>query len=596
MQSLTRRQMLSASLAGTLAACYRPVKVQLPVTCSGTLRAPAPPLFNELTVDAHCHIFNGTDLQAAAFLKKVVLREKGINPVIVTVLSDLLQDAAWNLSPDGKEEKTVVAALLACKDQMESARMLAVHRNAGYERGRTALLSSPDMKSSPKQNAPARALRETGEISRESVLAELKARLPPTREEYVRGKQQARARIRTQDSGLKAAIAEQSLTGALDYVLQNFNYRYVNVYDYLDTFNQNGGRQIDLMLASMVDYDWWLAQGKKTRTSLQEQVEVMEQISVLTRGRVHGFVPFDPLREVAFRSKQREAGYSSLALVQDAVMNRGFPGVKLYPPMGFAAYGNGDMHPNFWKREGLPEWMQHPIEIPGSRGPDDIGSRLDEALADLYRWAVDKEVPLMAHASLSNGPADDFAALAGPEHWKRALCSFPDIQISFGHFGDFPYHLDSGSMQPQAFEFAELMNAHGGAYADTGYFSEVLNQATALAHQIETAYGTSGSVLASRLMYGSDWSLLMNQGNVDQYLAQFVQAFEDVDTKYPAEQGRKMSQRFFGWNAMDWVGFAKNAQALARLTNFYSAHQIDVQVSPPDWMQKLKAGAPSETL
>src|ERR1700757_633586 len=58
----------------------------------------------------------------------------------------------------------------------------------------------------------------------------------------------------------------------------------------------------------------------------------------LYKGRVHGFVPFCPFRE-ALTSKDGRPG-ESMQLVMSAIDQYGFIGVKLYPPMGFAAWNN----------------------------------------------------------------------------------------------------------------------------------------------------------------------------------------------------------------------------------------------------------------
>jgi hypothetical protein len=134
----------------------------------------------------------------------------------------------------------------------------------------------------------------------------------------------------------------KNLGGELETVVDYFLPRIVLAQLYLDTFCPSAGRNVDLIFAAMVDYDWWLTEGDAPLTQIKEQVKLMEQFSILSGGRIHGFAPFCPLREVAHRAGHggEELGWSSLAFVQDAVLNHGCVGVKLYPPMGFAPYGN----------------------------------------------------------------------------------------------------------------------------------------------------------------------------------------------------------------------------------------------------------------
>jgi hypothetical protein len=92
-------------------------------------------------------------------------------------------------------------------------------------------------------------------------------------------------------------------------------------------------------------------------------------------------VPFDPLRQVAHRLGKATAGDDEpMALVTEAVERRGCVGVKLYPPMGFAALGNAlvqkEQGPHFWRRDWLPAWTDRA----------DMGQLLDEAMPGC--WVV----------------------------------------------------------------------------------------------------------------------------------------------------------------------------------------------------------------
>jgi len=145
-------------------------------------------------------------------------------------------------------------------------------------------------------------------------------------------------------------IHEGGLTEALEEYVQ---YRYVAFLDYLDLYNDNPStnRTIDLAIAHLVDYDWPLMCGEPTKSSLNDQVELMKRISIVSLGRVHTFAPFCPLREVAFRAGFPVKGmltWSSLEMVKRWVKECGCIGVKIYPPMGFAPYGNEQIPPDFW--------------------------------------------------------------------------------------------------------------------------------------------------------------------------------------------------------------------------------------------------------
>ena len=92
----------------------------------------------------------------------------------------------------------------------------------------------------------------------------------------------------------------------------------------------------------------------------------MEQIAIVSGGRVHGFAPFDPLRHIVTK------GASFDMVTESAVMKQGCVGVKIYPPMGFAAYGNKYVKPNPWAGcAGLPAVAYEP----------NFGQKLDDAMS-----------------------------------------------------------------------------------------------------------------------------------------------------------------------------------------------------------------------
>jgi hypothetical protein len=605
----TRRTILAgagiAALSSLLDACIvRPIP--FPAKCA--IKAPASAsaageMIAPLTIDAHCHIFNGTDLQVKKFLIEVV--EKGQDSEAIKIAADLLQDANWDLAPDGKDELRVLKQLAACENGPMFEAKVEDHRQAGYARARKAILQAQAMAAHAKAkqaakaggpNSPAppspppplqpHAIQPSANPSKQEVAEQIYQRLPEDYADYKkmpppppvpRAAGAAGPRVSSLGSSC-AGPSGRSLDGMVDYVVENFQYRYVMIQDYLSSM-KSPGRSVDLMLASMVDYDWWLNGGAPTKTHLDMQVLVMEQISILTRGQVHGFAPFDPLREVAFRAGKHSRNFSSLGLVQRAVGEHGSIGVKLYPPMGFAALGNADQSRDFWNDSDIPGWLKKPFPYNGKMA--EIGPCLDDALEGLYAWCVDQDVPIMAHTAFSNGVATKYQELAGATYWAKALNKYPGLRISFGHLGDFSDTLGQET-SPDAAKLVDLMSdlpgtAGARAYADTGYFSEVISEQNCLAERLKEFYTrpvSSGKAsLAGRLMYGTDWNLLMNQGDVDSYVPRFIAVFEQLDKEIPPTGGLTLSERFFGRNAIDWLG-VNSGKARVRLENFYKKYDI----------------------
>ena len=538
-----------------------------------------------LTIDAHCHVFNGTDLQIREFLSRVAVKQGGSLGAGARLLGSVLQALAWSLAPDGEAElaelRDIAQSLQTCSDDAATQRLASL-RQSGYSRGREQLQAAV------RRSEEFRAVRARSldSAAASSLDADLKAKLDalrlieslPEDVDAYRASKGART--------LSALpVGSRSVQGMIDFVLQNFQYRYVSVHDYLRTYNRPGSRVVDLLLPSLVDYDWWLAKGAATPTPLRTQVQVMRQIAIVTGGRVHGFVPFDPLRQVAF--ELNHATEDSFGLVTEAVEKHGGVGVKLYPPMGFAALGNAGLKSagggNFWARDWLPPWTDRP----------DLGSRLDQAMLRILTWCQANDVPVMAHTSLSNGVMPEFEALAGSVYWANALQAFPRLRVSFGHFGD-SAPVEDGLARGRA--FAALMNGvdtlpGAFAYADAGYFVDVMGREPALLTNLRQLYDETatkgGAALANRFMYGTDWEMTLTEGSVAGYLEDFVTLFEGMEAR-PVIQARGLtglSSKFFGGNAVAWAGLRRGEATRKRLDGFYAVNRV----AKPDWAGKVDA-------
>lgn len=540
------------ALVTGLSGCAMPVT---PV-CANDPRLTDPS--TPLTIDTHVHVFNGSDLQVARFIGLVIQNQ--LDQETRAALGDVLQKIAWSLAPSGDEElfelQRIRAALQACEGTQINQVVEGAQEEA-YQRARRALGEAIE-RGPPSFRSRARL----------SVERRIQA-LPPTARDY-RSQRRQRRSLRGRDMNIQ---------GVLDFVIQNFQFRYVNTYDYLNAYSRGRSRKVDLIVSHLVDFDWPIAGGERTATPLTDQIRVMEEIAVLTGGRIHSFAPFDPFRDIAARRVRTRLVPFDLA--RDAVENRGFLGIKLYPAMGFAPFGNADLqiaHPNFWNQP----WLSDEF-----REDPQLGRALDESLGTLYTWCRQNDVPIMAHTARSNGPSAAFETLSDPKYWRKALAAFPGLRVSFGHFGD-PMKTPS-----RAAKFAGLMTPRPGtrgefAFADSGYFSEALSRPEELRSALTELYRVTANkgnaALAQRLMYGSDWEMMLIEGpNVDQYLARFESIFAELDGDPTLGAAGRLSDQFFGRNAVTLFGLRQNEQTRTRLERFYARRGVPV----PVWMRKV---------
>lgn len=517
---------------------------------------------SRLTIDTHCHVFNGSDLPMAPFATKVLVHGKDF-PKGLDQLAELVQAIVWSNSPSANEEIEVLnsirgASVVDSRELLRQTRQRA-HANA-VGRMRDAAKSVrekvPEGLQTPTTD-PYRALRDF------SGSYETDAWLEPTSASAA-------------ESPVAGAASAAEAMGALFFLAQLQNYRTCNVLSYLESMSPAGVPSMDLIVPSLVDFDFWLtgADDSATATSLTDQLRVMELLSVVSGGRVHALAPYDPLRDIVTNG-------ASLKLVQDHVRLHGFMGVKIYPPMGFGAAGNAGVTPNPWKcAQGLPPITQQ----------NDFPEKLDAAMARLLKWCCDEEVPVMAHTSSSNGQTDDLEKLAGPDHWLSALKDCPSLRIDFGHLGDTSLAEDGID---HAMEFAKLMgdgaSPGGHAFADTGYFDDAIDNSDGLSERLKQLFAKS-STIGSRLMYGTDW--LMNCGvpGIDRYRADFESLVASLELSLsahsPAYHG--FAARFFGGNAATFYGLKKGGKTRARLEAFYAANNIK---QAPSWMTKVDSVA-----
>lgn len=555
---LTRRSVVAAMAAGLLPAGSRADLANLCPT-DPAISNPAAPL----TIDTHAHFFNGSDLQIREFLSQTTVGPDSELYPLVKAMSGILQGLAWHVAPGALAEKGAIsryASLLKdCEGADQMRRVAGSSYQDGYQVGRRQLQVAA---SALGQTATGAAV--LGPTQGQAGLGAAIADLPESYDAF----EERRANAAT------VLGSQPTFLGYIQFVLHHFNYRHVNAIDYLTTYSKGSPRKIDLVVASMVDYDWWLARGNSTPTALTDQVDLMAQISVLLGGRVHGFVPFCPFRE-AMTLDGSGVG-DSMRLVRHAIETGGFIGVKLYPPMGFAAWGNAGKR--VWEgKKSLPDAAADP----------GFGARLDGSMQSLFAYCLAFDVPIMAHTNHSNGPYPEFKDLAGSEYWKQALERFPGLRVNFGHFGDTDPEDHKGERTRL---FLKLMTqgegtAGANAFADSGYFAGALMNQGKMRDVLRILYSGDNRIMRERLMYGTDWTMILPQKNVERYLSDFIQVMRRIEDAEPGIGVRQttLTDAFFGRNAVEFLGLRSGRGNRSRLDAFYAQNKV----LPPDWLTKV---------
>jgi predicted TIM-barrel fold metal-dependent hydrolase len=504
-----------------------------------------------LLIDVHAHVFNGTDVQIKDFFERVVLDEESGD--LVKHIGGLLQVLAWRLAPDGESELELLNAV-DCNTLTAGVQRL---RAGAYARAVSALAMASEQVQ--KTQAEQRNLRNF--YLSDDAKAAVAGLVRKSFEQYEEERQEQAFAAAAPGALVRTARS------ALEWVIQHFNYRYANVVDYLRTYEKRSGQAADLLVASFLDFDYWISQGRKTPTSIPKQIAVMRRISELSAGRVHAFLPFCPLREIV--TSHNGADGDAMKWVRTNVSAGAFIGVKLYPPMGFAPYGNKEVRPDIWNKPWLPAIAKEP----------DFGKKLDGALGRLYKWCEDHNVPVMAHSSPLMVMSPDFKELPGSKYWQKALDEYPKLRVNFGHMGG---NTDDGA--PRAEGFVKLMAAAAhqpgaNAYADLGYFFDVIDKHDSLKSAL-AALLKRHEIARERLMYGSDWLMIVQERGWARYRTEFRKLIHEV-----ARDPKTFERNFFGTNAGRYLGLYPSPDGKpnnrSRLEDF---HENRVR---PKWLEKL---------
>jgi predicted TIM-barrel fold metal-dependent hydrolase len=330
------------------------------------------------------------------------------------------------------------------------------------------------------------------------------------------------------------AKAKVQAKAYLAFLKTFFRYRYENALTLSALHGEARGRRIGLFTPAMVDFDLWIGSEKCSETvpsSIGDQIALSARIATHSDQKIRCLAPFNPLRAIV------DPGY--FPLMEKAAGEFGCLGFKVYPPMGFAAYGNPDgMVRSLSCKKGI------------------TGAMVDEAMDRFFALCARERVPILAHGSPTNAPGGNAAKalLAGPNYWEQAFKKFPAyfkgpdpaVKVCIGHFGGIS---TKGHTHGWAGRLAELMKAHECLYVDTSYFEGLLtggNVATALMGRLREAMGSA--VVLERTLYGSDWSMLAQEVGADSYPATIEKALDDLGLKESAKDAifYRNAYRFYG--------------------------------------------------
>lgn len=520
----------------------------LPLAGCGKWRRIRPAPVPEGSVDIHAHVFNGRDVPAAGFVEQVILRdphrpvEPGVTPegALVRLLALILFSGTRDAAAELAAIRSGGAALALAAPPEAIERQDERNVAAALARFRAEAAGAPDA----LRAGPSEEERLLGAIYRDTGLVpDPRALVAPAAEA-----RRLAERIYRRDDGryLHRSPLLQTIrwAGLLTRDRRDVVAELVRLYGATD--------QIRAFSPSLVDFSYWLPNDQPV-SDLADQVEVMAEIARRRRDVVLlNFVPYCPLRAAL---ASRDGGPHPLDLVEHAVFERGFAGVKLYPPIGFRPTGNT-----------TPD-VGHVVANP----PD--GGALDDELERLYAWCVDRDVPIKTHANNSIAATVCSGLYASPEAWRPVLEERPTLRLNLAHFGGFEESAGVGGRcnDPSGRDWeaviADMLPRYPNLYFDLGYWTEVADPDSPEKARVTGLMSDlidRQPLVAARMMYGSDWSMIGREPAHPVYLFETIRALDGL-----LGGDRDRLAAVMGGNARRFLGLDGDTPARRRLAAFF---------------------------
>jgi predicted TIM-barrel fold metal-dependent hydrolase len=508
-------------------------------------------------VDAHCHIFNATDLQVAGFINQVKFKLPDTSPL--NIIGHLVQSLGWAYAPTANDE----LKWLNGRERDKEPKVLSGLPNEGallstvHGMGKTTDERYAEFWNEVARREPERAILFADQLA---TLRNTYAPLTSTR--TMQGRM-ILSQLRSVD-GIQAYIQEEQAYAQggitiVSFLKTFFRFRMENAWTMLQTYGCDSAPSLDVLCPALVDYDLWLGDqdhgndSGRTRSHLVDQLAVMAEISLATEGRVKAMAPFNPLRAACVGGEQY------VALSRQAIERYGCVAYKLYPPMGFSAVGNAG-----------GEAADIPLPSCGKGTSKVSRARLDEVLGQFFDYCSENDVPVMAHAAPSNAAYDGAEKLAAPKFWRELMGSHAEsllrgrsrARISLGHMGGDRDLDTTNEWRNEIVSLIEDYPEH--VYADLGYYEHVLGDGTDRRKLAVQLAALSKEAVSSRVMYGSDWSMLAAQPKAHNYLNAMGQFLEsDLRISQSAQKA------ILGENAKKFFGFSSGTPSWKRIEIFH---------------------------
>lgn len=487
--------------------------------------AAARPLLPANAIDVHAHFFNASDASVVGYLTHSSSHGHPRLEKFLEKMQGVLQ-ALIHFAPTASEEYESLQGLMSTKRDLSPQAMEDVLRSQVATR----------------REAIARAVAD--EMRRSGVTADFGAGVDTAKglEPVPTDAAQVRALLdpdRPDGDGKSLRAAGTTVPGVFRFIGSMLQERWMNLRAFRRGFEPAG---IGAAFGAMVDFDHWYR--VPALSPLPDQVRLHSLLSLFSDGYMLPLVAYNPWSDI-------EDNGATLALLTDAVEHHGFIGAKIYPPIGFRPARNA----------------AHPA---GSKWCWPDPDRLNERLGKFFSECARLGIPVLAHANATQGRDGEQDLYSEPQGWANLIADLAGRKqvplLDLGHFGGDGSDGEGKAADDWPVGFAKLMDDGGGkgVYGDLGYWSGLRtcgtgDKACATALARLDAARSAFPRLGERLMYGSDWFMMIKE----------VAWKEWPDDIAAALQGRGFDLgRLFRANAIDCYGLAPGGANRMRVERF----------------------------
>lgn len=561
MKTYTRRQalhLLGVSAAGLLSGCVcrpfysiddlpkgrafggLPVDYPKPSEGDHVIRA----------LDSHVHIFNASDMQAAGYVSEAMANELGgVLGKLLSKLGKFVDFISCRFAPSAADEVEMLNELLKDIEKTKPSTALSSRAAIAEQIIEQRITAQQDeIVDTMISELPETFWEEYGTLPGSLSSKSVGRSTRQLRKAHIEAALEAFESPDTMRSfGDRGTALKSEQSGIFAFLRNLMSFRFFNLKRYMKGYHRDDAAvKVEGCFVSLVDFDYLFGSKANPYTLLDDQVKLMEYIVKLSEGFVIPIVAYNPMVDVKHADK-------SLDRVKNAVMERGFVGVKIYPTLGYRPQN---------------------VEVTSESDVDLklIQTKLDE----LYSWCIKEQVPVMAHSNYSMGTSDTDKEGAGPAAWRQLLerKEFENLQVHLGHFGHGSV-VDGGKDWTTGFSDMILTMSGNQIYGDLAFWDE-LWQKPKLQNLLKKNLlrtGSGGADVIDRVMYGSDWHMLSRIKNWPYYPSSLHQFL--VSMKLKSEH----INRFFHLNALRLYRL-DSGKNLGRLIPYYK--QLGIK---PGWLE-----------